>query len=214
MIGVYDYTVILTYASTLLAAAGLCFAAVGNRTAAVLLLVICGIIDLLDGPVARTKKNRTQDEKSFGIQIDSLNDLVSFGVLPAFIGFMLRPGFSPEKIVFGLFPLCGLIRLAWFNVQEANRQKETDERRKYYQGVPITTSAIVIPVVEIFFRPFLPDLWYYIFTVAVYAVLGFLFISKAKIRKPHKTGLIILLVIGVSALVILTWRLVMETLAG
>ena len=62
---------------------------------------------------------------------------------PAFIGFMLRPGFSPEKIVFGLFPLCGLIRLAWFNVQEANRQKETDERRKYYQGVPITTSLVV-----------------------------------------------------------------------
>ncbi len=214
MIGVYDYTVILTYISTLCAVSGIFLAGSGKETLSVLLLVICGMIDLVDGPVARTKKGRTEDGKNFGIQIDSLNDLISFGVLPAVIGFMVRPGFSPEKIIFVLFPLCGLVRLAWFNVQEQNRQKETEERRKYYQGVPITTSAIVVPVVNIFFKPFLPEFWYYIFTLAVYAVLGFLFISKAKIRKPHTVGLIIFLLIGVAALAVLITRLVMEGLAG
>ena len=210
MIGVYDYTVILTYLSTLCAMAGIFLSASGRETAAVILLVVCGMIDLLDGPVARTKKNRREDEKSFGIQIDSLNDLISFGVLPAVIGYMVRPGFTLEKIIFLLFPLCGLIRLAWFNVQEANRQKETEEKRKFYTGVPITTSSIVVPAVVILLRPLLPELWYYILTLVVYAVLGFLFVSKVKIRKPQKTGMIIFLAIGVAAVVLLVVRLVLH----
>jgi len=208
MIGVYDYTVILTYLSTILAMAGMFLAFSGNETAAVLLLVACGMIDLVDGPVARTKKNRKEDEKSFGIQIDSLNDLISFGVLPAVIGFMVRPGLSPEKIVFLLFPLCGLVRLAWFNVQEANRQKETDEKRKYYTGVPITTSSIVIPTYFILFRNLLPETVYYILFVVVFAVLGFLFVSKLRIPKPQKRGLIILLAIGGGAVIFLVVRMI------
>lgn len=208
MIGVYDYTVILTYLSTILAMAGMFLAFSGKETAAVLLLVACGMIDLVDGPVARTKKNRKEDEKSFGIQIDSLNDLISFGVLPAVIGFMVRPGLSPEKIVFLLFPLCGLVRLAWFNVQEANRQKETDEKRKYYTGVPITTSSIVIPTYFILFRNLLPETVYYILFVVVFAVLGFLFVSKLRIPKPQKRGLIILLAIGGGAVIFLVVRMI------
>ena len=208
MIGVYDYTVILTYLSTILAMAGMFLAFSGNETAAVLLLVACGMIDLVDGPVARTKKNRKEDEKSFGIQIDSLNDLISFGVLPAVIGFMVRPGLSPEKIVFLLFPLCGLVRLAWFNVQEANRQKETDEKRKYYTGVPITTSSIVIPTYFILFRNLLPETVYYILFVVVFAVLGFLFVSKLRIPKPQKRGLIILLAIGGGTVIFLVVRMI------
>jgi CDP-diacylglycerol--serine O-phosphatidyltransferase len=208
MIGVYDYTVILTYLSTILAMAGMFLAFSGKETAAVLLLVACGMIDLVDGPVARTKKNRKEDEKSFGIQIDSLNDLISFGVLPAVIGFMVRPGLSPEKIVFLLFPLCGLVRLAWFNVQEANRQKETDEKRKYYTGVPITTSSIVIPTYFILFRNLLPETVYYILFVVVFAVLGFLFVSKLRIPKPQKRGLIILLAIGGGTVIFLVVRMI------
>ncbi len=214
MIGVYDYTVILTYLSTVSAMAGIFLAVSGHETAAVILLVVCGMIDLLDGPVARTKKNRTDDEKRFGIQIDSLNDLISFGVLPAVIGFMMRPGFTPEKIIFLLFPLPGLIRLAWFNVQEENRQKETEEKRKYYTGVPITVSSIVMPTCFILFKPLLPDMAYYIFMLVVYAVLGFLYISKVRIRKPHKKGLIILLALGVLALAAIIVRMAVLKLSA
>ena len=196
MIGVFDYTVILTYLSTVGAVAGIFFAVSGYQILPVVLLIICGIIDLIDGPVARTKKDRSETEKHFGIQIDSLNDLVSFGVFPAVIGFMLRPGFTPEKIIFVLFPLCGLIRLAWFNVQEEERQKSTNEKRKYYTGLPITTSSIVIPAVYIALRPFLSDMAYYIVNAVVYAVLGYLFVSKFQIPKPQKTGMLVLLGFG------------------
>ena len=212
MIGVFDYTVLLTYLSTVSAVAGILLAATGHEMPAVIILVACGIIDLLDGPVARTKKNRTDDEKNFGIQIDSLNDLISFGVLPAVIGYMNHPGITPEKIVFILFPLCGLIRLAWYNVQEIRRQQETDERRKYFTGVPITTSSIVVPILFVAFRDFLPDLPFYIILTVCYAVLGFLYISRIRIRKPQKTGFIILLCVGVAAIIYLAIRLILKHL--
>ena len=86
MIGVYDYTVIATYLSLLFGLAGIYSASRGNLFAAILFLMLAGMLDAFDGRIARTKKNRTDTEKRFGIQIDSLNDLVCFGVLPAAIG--------------------------------------------------------------------------------------------------------------------------------
>ena len=85
MIGVYDYTVIATYLSLLLGLAGIYSAAQNAPLAAMLYLMLAGLLDAFDGRIARTKANRTDAEKRFGIQIDSLNDLVCFGVLPAAI---------------------------------------------------------------------------------------------------------------------------------
>ena len=66
-IGFYDYTVILTYLSLLSAVIGMDFAYRGNFNAAIFCLFLCGFCDAFDGTVARTKKNRTDDEKAFGI---------------------------------------------------------------------------------------------------------------------------------------------------
>lgn len=206
MIGVYDYTVILTYMSVASAGIGMIAAATGHTVAAGLFLVLCGLFDLLDGTVARTKKNRTDDEKKFGIQIDSLSDLTAFGIFPAVIGFTLQPDFSLEKIILVLFPLCGLIRLAYYNVQEAKRQDETEEHRKYYTGLPITVSSMVCPTL-IFLRAMLPENWitpegfYAIYLVAL-AALGFFYLAKVKIPKPGKVGVPILAVLAIIAIVV------------
>ena len=93
MIGVYDYTVILTYLSLLSGASGIivCLKGIGHPYLCMFFLLFSGLCDTFDGKVARSKKNRTEREKRFGIQIDSLSDLVAFGVLPACIGIaMLR----------------------------------------------------------------------------------------------------------------------------
>ena len=87
LIGVYDYTVILTYMSLLSATFGMVQATRGHYTLAVLCVLFAGICDAFDGAVARTKKNRTEDEKNFGIQLDSLCDVISFGFFPAFLCF-------------------------------------------------------------------------------------------------------------------------------
>lgn len=84
MIGFYDYTVVVTYISLVSSILGMFCAIDGKLTLAVSCLAFSGLCDMFDGKIARTKKNRTDDEKSFGIQIDSLCDIVCFGIFQLF----------------------------------------------------------------------------------------------------------------------------------
>ena len=77
MLGVYDYTVVLTYVSLMVSVGGMMFAVNGHLHLGVMCLAISGLCDMFDGKIARTKKNRTEVEKRFGIQIDSLSDSAS-----------------------------------------------------------------------------------------------------------------------------------------
>ena len=88
LLGFYDYTVVLTYMSLLSAGIGIFVSLYGegHPYLGIFCLMFCGWCDAIDVKVARTKKNRTESEIKFGIQIDSLSDLVAFGVLPACIG--------------------------------------------------------------------------------------------------------------------------------
>ena len=80
-LGIYDYTVILTYISLGISVFGITRALEGDFKVAIFCLALSGLCDMFDGKIARTKKNRTDDEKNFGIQIDSLSwrDYVSGG---------------------------------------------------------------------------------------------------------------------------------------
>ena len=145
MIGFYDYTVILTYislASSILGMISACYARIGW---AIFFLGMSGLLDTFDGKVARTKKNRTEDQKRFGIQIDSLCDIVCFGVCPVIICWFSGMQAPWEVAILIFYCLAGLIRLAYYNVMEEKRQQETDEKRKYYQGLPITSIAVILP---------------------------------------------------------------------
>ena len=99
---------------------------------------------MLDGKIASTKKDRSLRERRFGIQIDSLSDLICFGTLPAVIVYMLSGRSDLCFYISGLYLLCALIRLAWFNVEE-ERQDISDEARDTYYGLPVTTAALIIP---------------------------------------------------------------------
>ena len=145
LIGFYDYTVILTYISLISGLAGMKFAADGRLGLAIGCLVFSGVLDMFDGAVARTKKNRTADEKNFGIQLDSLCDIVCFGVLPAVFlyGSGLRSAIG--LMILALYVLCALIRLAFFNVLEIRRQQTEGGCAKGYRGLPVTSAAIIFP---------------------------------------------------------------------
>ena len=106
-LGVYDYTIILTYMSLISAVVGMTLASAGRFTAAVLCLLFSGLCDAFDGTVARTKKNRTDDEKAFGIQLDSLCDVVSFGVFPAMLCFHMGVTGIVGKIILSAYCVCG-----------------------------------------------------------------------------------------------------------
>ena len=145
MLGIYNYTVILTYLGMLSGFCGILMAFEGRVQGALIFLVISGICDMFDGKIAATKKDRTRSERGFGIQIDSLSDVICFGVLPAVIVYAL--GGKPWRMVpCGLYVLCALIRLAWFNVDEEARQDYDTGRRKVYLGLPVTSAAMIFPL--------------------------------------------------------------------
>ena len=85
-LGYYNKSVILTYAGAAAAVAGMGLACSGKIKAAVLCLIFCGVADLFDGMIARRCK-RTDEEKEFGIQIDSLTDMASFALFPPVISY-------------------------------------------------------------------------------------------------------------------------------
>ena len=194
----------------------LCLNDIGHPYLGMFFLMFCGLCDAFDGKVARTKKNRTEQMKKFGIQIDSLSDLIAFGVLPACIGIaMLR-----SSIEFSIFPdfkflhladksaivkvvltviavfyaLAAMIRLAYFNVLEEERQKNENGSRKVYLGLPVTSAALVFPtilLIHIFCSADL-TLLYFIFLV----IVGTLFITRIQVKKPTLKGVIIMILIG------------------
>lgn len=192
MLGFYNYTVILTYIGMLTGFYGISLVMSGNRMMALVCLMIAGVCDMFDGKIASTKK-RTKKEKRFGIQIDSLSDLVCFGVLPALI--VYEAGKSALRFIpSGLYLLCALIRLAWFNVDEEERQEGEAASRKVYYGLPVTLSAAIIPIMMGLCGRFHWDAG----TVGACTliVMAIAFISPFKISKPKFSTLIIMLVIG------------------
>lgn len=93
--------------------------------------------DAFDGAVAKTRKNRTKEDRMFGERIDSLSDLIAFGVAPAMIGFGMRLNRWYFMPVYAVFVLCALIRLAYFDVTEEIRTSDENcGRRRYYEGLP------------------------------------------------------------------------------
>lgn len=198
-IGVYDYTVLLTYLSLISSVFGIIQALNGNFETAVLCLAFSGICDAFDGRVARTKKDRTEDERNFGIQLDSLCDVICFGVFPALICYLLGLKGVAGCSIISFYCLCAVIRLAFFNVMEANRQKNESGCAKIYRGLPVTSISIILPVT--FWMQFLmPDSVFLILLHFVLLITGFLFILDFRLRKPGlKT---ILSLIGITAIVI------------
>ena len=207
MIGFYDYTVIMTYISVVSSMIGI-FCAMTDRIAtAVCCLAFSGLCDMFDGKIARTKKNRTDEEKCFGIQIDSLADIVCFGILPIILGFKLGMYHVYGVAILLFYGLAGLIRLAYFNVMEAKRQSETSENRKYYQGLPITSMAVIMPFLFVA-SMFFPGFRYFVGLLhAAMLIVGFLFIFNFRFRKPTNKELVILVsVVAVAVFFILFYK--------
>ena len=208
MIGFYDYTVILTYISFISAVAGIFSAAEMQLRWAIFFLAFAGLCDMFDGKIARTKKNRTDDEKAFGIQIDSLCDIVCFGALPIVICYKLGMDRIYSMLILALYGLAGLIRLGYFNVMEAKRQAREGGAREYYQGLPITSMAIALPILFVV-SPLFPNHTAFVTVLHVaVALVGFLFIFDFKLRKPSvkQVFLIVAVVAASVAVIVFAWR--------
>ena len=216
MIGYYNYTMFLTYISLVSASLGIVIALTGSGHPYIgmCFLLVCGLCDAFDGKVARLKKERTTTEKKFGIQVDSLSDIVAFGVLPVCIGAaLMRTSDALQKIQSGtagmvftvilfiimtLYALMALIRLAYFNVTEEERQNTEEGSRKYYLGLPVTSAAIIFPSVLLIiylFRKFkevdLAPVYFVILGITALA-----FVLKFQLKKPGLKAILAMVALG------------------
>lgn len=193
ILGYYNYTVVLTYCGMLIAFFGITRLMSRDYWTAAVCLLLAGVCDMFDGAVAAVKI-RTEKEKRFGIQIDSLSDLICFGVLPGIFVFWISEKNMLTGLIAALFVLCALIRLAYFNVMEEERQKQTKERRESYSGLPVTVIALFLPAVYLLYN-------YKLFKNTIYfsvllILMGISFLLPVQIKKPGMKGKIVLLLLG------------------
>ncbi len=200
MLGFYDYTMWLTYISELSAIVSMFLAISGHPTGAIGFLLGSGLCDMFDGAVARTKKDRTDTQKKYGIQIDSLADVVAFGAAPAVISYTLGMNTWYYCIILAWLALAALIRLAYFNVTEEERQKQTTEKRKFYEGLPVPASAVAVPLVYCF-RNVLGERFFVPVLAIMLAIVGFCYVGTFHVKKWNKKELIAIVFIGIALFV-------------
>src|SRR5258708_7267067 len=109
---------------------------------AAVLLIFAMIFDMLDGRVARM----TKTQSAFGVQIDSLADVISFGVAPSLLVYQWTAPHHPAPALAAsfLFTGCGAVRLARFNVLSTNESGAPTKPHKYIVGLPIPGAAGIV----------------------------------------------------------------------
>ncbi|MBS3907610.1 MAG: CDP-diacylglycerol--serine O-phosphatidyltransferase [Syntrophaceae bacterium] len=136
-------------------------------------ILLASVFDMLDGKVARLSGATSK----FGVQYDSLADLISFGVAPALLAFSwaLRPYGRFGWLAAFLFVVCGALRLARFNVMSASGET------KYFKGLPIPAAATMIALTILLYLRLIETAWVkdIVILVMIY-VLAFLMVSNIR----------------------------------
>ena len=159
-----------------------------------ILLILAACFDLFDGPVARSFQ-RTEQEKAFGIQLDSLADTISFVVFPALILLKLA-GVRPVTLLIAFFYVfAGIMRLGWFNIT-------TSENPGVFQGLPVVYSALIYPILYLvlsYLKISNMGPWF----AAASMLLSLLMIANFSMRKPSLKGVIGFAGLGILVIVLL-----------
>ncbi|MBM4278023.1 MAG: CDP-diacylglycerol--serine O-phosphatidyltransferase [Deltaproteobacteria bacterium] len=183
-------------------------------------ILLAGVFDILDGKVARLSGATSK----FGVQYDSLADLISFGVAPALLTFSwaLRPYGRFGWLAAFLFVVCGALRLARFNVMSASGET------KYFKGLPIPAAAVMIALTILLYLRLIETGWVkdIVILVMIY-VLAFLMVSNIRYssfkeldlarRKPFSLFIFIVLsmiVIVMEPVIVLFASILFYTFSG
>jgi CDP-diacylglycerol--serine O-phosphatidyltransferase len=123
------------------------------------LIPLAIVLDVLDGRVARWR----QRQSAMGREMDSLADLISFGVAPATIAYAAGLSTIADQAMLMFFAVCGLSRLARYNIT-AEELAGTAGKVAYYEGTPIPTSIVPLAILVAAFH------WDHLLPVTVYGV--------------------------------------------
>jgi len=154
---------------------GIYFAISGNFPVAIIGLLWAVLFDWFDGFIARRMKDRTREQEAFGAQLDSMIDIVSFGVLPAIL--LLSYGNYDFLYIPGAFIVItsGAIRLSYFNVYGLIDNKA-------YLGLSVDSNGLILPFIFLF-ESFFSHTSFSIILYASLLVLSALNVSSIRMNK-------------------------------
>jgi CDP-diacylglycerol--serine O-phosphatidyltransferase len=189
-LGIYNRSVILTYVGIGVAVCGLGLAGRGEVRYALVCLVLAGICDLFDGYVARLTE-RDDEAKAFGVQIDSLADIVDFGALPAVIAMALAEWQLYVWPFATVYVIAACIRLGFFNILTA--QAPADEPRRSFRGLPVTYASLIFPTFYLLIQLCLPSLLSLLPLLMSLLLLAVAFAFLRDVRVPKPQGVFYLI---------------------
>ena len=178
MLGYWNKSVYITYLGAFVAVGGLLLAiGYNNIDYSFVGMIIACVCDMFDGKVARHLKNRTDKEKEFGVQIDSLADIVCFITVPAITFYYFGMREIYQIAILALYVVCGVIRLAYFNVAMSDKDKAIS----YYQGLPVPMSIPTLGLVWLLSKVMTFDT--VLVSTILFPIIGLLHVSKIRIKK-------------------------------
>lgn len=158
-----------------------------NTFLAMLCLCLAALCDAMDGRIARATPSVSKKGRFYGVQLDSLCDMVSFGAVPCFVAYRMGYDGTIDILLYMLFVICGAIRLANFNTDAASEGEPV--RVKYFTGIPIPFSAVLFPLLAIVHM--LAGPMFILFRIA-FLFVGVGYILRIRVPKPSgKAQLII-----------------------
>lgn len=175
------------------------FAFLSLYPAAMIALIVAVFLDWTDGIIARKMQGRTKEQSQFGGQLDSLIDIVSFGICPAILLLSygdFSPWFFPGAFI---IVAAGVLRLSYFNVFGLDGGST-------YQGMAIDNNAIILVFIFLFDGLLEPGLFIYLLYGSIIAIA---FLNVAPIRTPKLSGAwyYVLIAYTIIISIIYTWKI-------
>lgn len=199
MIGKWNRTVILTYVGIFFSIIGMGFVIHADAESAMSCLILAGICDLFDGQIARRIK-RTEEEKLFGIELDSVADVVNFIAFPVVLLYVTVSSWLLVSLAGTFFAICGTARLAFFNMGA----KESMGEISFYRGLPVTYTALILPLVYLLKYAISLNVFDIIFMVC-YLSIGVFQITDIRVSKSKRWAYPFFVVLAVGMLYVYRW---------
>src|SRR5262245_56325919 len=195
--GIFLLPSLLTTGNLFCGVLAIILASDGRYTEAAVSIFVAMLLDTLDGKVARLTKTTTQ----FGVEFDSLADVVSFGVAPAFMLYAFALGGLGRAAWLGafLFVICGALRLARFNVHAGGSD------RRYFVGLPIPAAAGIVASVMLLMGNDELAPWQggliaggtYVLPILLVSTVRLLELQEVDFARRRPTGVLLLVVLAV-----------------
>ena len=172
---------ILTFIEIPILIMGISYCFLNQTYIAVICLILLGICDGFDGTVAR-KLRKDPSGQEYGVQLDSLADIMTCGILPVLICFSMGFNGVFDIIIYALFIICGITRLSYYNVNNK-------DDKSHFCGLPITVSTMVISCLYAVTKNEI------VYMISL-CILSILYVTNIKIKKPNTIIKVLMAIIG------------------